>query len=64
VRREKSWAGNQMAMEEYCLDLTRMHALLRLGYEFEYLRPVEIGKQIDGTELGLLTPEVPLIINC
>jgi hypothetical protein len=56
VRREKSWAGNQMAMEEYCLDLTHMHALL--------LRPVEIGKQIDGTELGLLTPEVPLIINC
>jgi guanosine-diphosphatase len=55
---EKRWAGNQVAMEEladrpeYCLDLTYMHALLRLGYEFEDSRPVEMGKQIDGTELG------------
>ncbi|CDO69866.1 hypothetical protein BN946_scf184884.g25 [Trametes cinnabarina] len=37
---------------EYCLDLTFMHALLRLGYEFSGDREVEIGKQIDGTELG------------
>ncbi|KZV62516.1 hypothetical protein PENSPDRAFT_658062 [Peniophora sp. CONT] len=37
---------------EYCLDLTFMHALLRLGYEFGDERKVEIGKQIDGTELG------------
>jgi len=29
-----------------------MHALPRLGYEFEDSCPVEIGKQIDGTELG------------
>ena len=55
---EKRWEGNQVAMEEladrpeYCLDLTYMHALLRLGYEFEDSRTVEIGKQIDGTELG------------
>lgn len=37
---------------EYCLDLTFMHALLRLGYEFSASREVEIGKQIEGTELG------------
>jgi guanosine-diphosphatase len=55
---EKRWAGNKIAMEEladrpeYCLDLTYRHALLRLGDEFEDSRPVEIGKQIDGTELG------------
>ncbi|KAI0056575.1 hypothetical protein BV25DRAFT_1813895 [Artomyces pyxidatus] len=55
---EKRWAGNADALEElenrpeYCLDLTFMHALLRLGYEFGDARQVEIGKQINGTELG------------
>lgn len=37
---------------EWCLDMTFMHALLRLGYEFGPDRQVELGKQIDGTELG------------
>ncbi|KAI0086951.1 nucleoside phosphatase family-domain-containing protein [Irpex rosettiformis] len=37
---------------EWCLDMTFMHALLRLGYEFGDKREVEIGKRIDGTELG------------
>ncbi|KAI1790205.1 nucleoside phosphatase family-domain-containing protein [Ganoderma leucocontextum] len=37
---------------EWCLDLTFMHALLRLGYEFSGDREIELGKQIDGTELG------------
>ena len=55
---EKRWGDNAHAMEElvdrpeYCLDLTFMHALLRLGYEFDDVRPVEIGKRINGTELG------------
>lgn len=55
---EKRWGDNAFAMEElvdrpeYCLDLTFMHALLRLGYEFDDTRPVEIGKRINGTELG------------
>jgi len=55
---EKRWSDNAHAMEElvdrpeYCLDLTFMYALLRLGYEFDDARPVEIGKRIDGTELG------------
>ena len=55
---EKRWAGNALAMEElagrpeYCLDLTYMYALLRLGYEFNDARTVEMEKQIDGTELG------------
>jgi len=52
------WGSSAVAMEElkgrpeYCLDLTFMHALLRLGYEFGDDREVAIGKQIDGTELG------------
>lgn len=55
---EKRWGKNQKAMDElldrpeYCLDLTFMHALLRLGYEFGAERQVTIGKQIDNTELG------------
>ncbi|EDR00213.1 uncharacterized protein LACBIDRAFT_334333 [Laccaria bicolor S238N-H82] len=37
---------------EWCLNLTFMHALLRLGYEFEDGREVPIGKEIGGTKLG------------
>ncbi|CCL99750.1 uncharacterized protein FIBRA_01772 [Fibroporia radiculosa] len=37
---------------EWCLDLTFMHGLLRLGYELDSNRTVEIGKRIEGTELG------------
>jgi guanosine-diphosphatase len=54
----KKWGNNKDAMAElegrpeYCLDLTFMHALLRLGYEFADDREVTIGKQIEGTELG------------
>ena len=52
------WGADEAIMAELedrpeeCLDLTFMHALLRLGYEFGGEREVEIGKQIDGTELG------------
>ena len=52
------WGADAALMEElagrpeWCLDLTFMHALLRLGYEFAGEREVELGKQIDGTELG------------
>jgi guanosine-diphosphatase len=55
---EERWGGNELAMEEladrpeYCLDLMYMSVLLRSGYEFDDERAVEIGKQIDGTELG------------
>ncbi|KAI0667683.1 nucleoside phosphatase family-domain-containing protein [Trametes maxima] len=54
----KRWGADSALMKElegrpeYCLDLTFMHALLRLGYEFGGDREVEVGKQIDGTELG------------
>ncbi|KAG8862498.1 Guanosine-diphosphatase [Tulasnella sp. 330] len=37
---------------EYCLDLTFMHALLRLGYEFGAEREVRVEKKVDGVELG------------
>ncbi|EDR00220.1 uncharacterized protein LACBIDRAFT_334347 [Laccaria bicolor S238N-H82] len=37
---------------EWHLDLTFMHALLRLGYEFEDGREAAIGKKIQGMELG------------
>lgn len=52
------WGNDADLMEEiegrpeYCLDMTFMHALLRLGYEFSSDRQVELGKRIDGTELG------------
>jgi guanosine-diphosphatase len=52
------WGSNRAAMEELegrpeqCLDLTFMHALLQLGYEFEAGREVRIGKKVDETELG------------
>ncbi|KAJ6453153.1 nucleoside phosphatase family-domain-containing protein [Mycena sanguinolenta] len=37
---------------EWCLDLTWMWGVLRVGYEFADDRKVLFGKQIDGTELG------------
>ncbi|KAF7348078.1 hypothetical protein MSAN_01760200 [Mycena sanguinolenta] len=37
---------------EWCLDLTWMWGVLRVGYEFADDREVLFGKQIDGTELG------------
>lgn len=37
---------------EWCLDLTFMYTLLRLGYEFEDDREIKLGKKIRGTELG------------
>ncbi|EJD50562.1 hypothetical protein AURDEDRAFT_112180 [Auricularia subglabra TFB-10046 SS5] len=55
---KEHWGGNSAAMEElrgrpeYCLDLTFQHALLRLGYEFEDEREVQIQKKIRDTELG------------
>ncbi len=55
---KQKWGTDQALMEdlegrpEWCLDLTFQHALLRLGYELSGEREVEIGKQIDGTELG------------
>ena len=55
---KKHWGGNEAAMKqlrkrpEYCLDLTFQHALLRLGYEFEDERELQIQKQIRDTELG------------
>ncbi|KAI0695295.1 nucleoside phosphatase family-domain-containing protein [Cytidiella melzeri] len=54
----KQWGSDKKLMDEledrpeWCLDMTFMHALLRLGYEFDEAREVEIGKQIGGTELG------------
>ncbi len=55
---EALWGGNSELLAEledrpeWCLDLTFMHALLRLGYEFGDDREVRIEKKIDGTELG------------
>ena len=37
---------------EWCLDLTFMYTLLRLGYEFGDDREIKLGKKIRGTELG------------
>jgi len=55
---KKYWGSDQKAMEElegrpeFCLDLTFMHAILRLGYEFADDREVTLAKKIDGVELG------------
>lgn len=55
---KKHWGQNKALMAElagrpeWCLDMTFMHGLLRLGYELEPSREVTIGKQIAGTELG------------
>ncbi|THH32440.1 hypothetical protein EUX98_g1781 [Antrodiella citrinella] len=55
---QEHWSHDLAVIEElegrpeYCLDLTFMHALLRLGYELSGSREVEIGKQVEGTELG------------
>ncbi|KAG8789821.1 Guanosine-diphosphatase [Serendipita sp. 405] len=54
----KKWGDSEELMDElagrpeYCLDLSFMYALLRLGYEFGEERGVRIGKQVRGTELG------------
>lgn len=37
---------------EYCLDLTFMYTLLRLGYELDDSRQVRIAKKVGETELG------------
>ena len=37
---------------EWCLDLTFMHGLLKLGYEFGSERPIRVEKKVEGTELG------------
>ncbi|KIK23478.1 hypothetical protein PISMIDRAFT_453782 [Pisolithus microcarpus 441] len=44
--------GELEGRPEWCLDLSFMHALLVLGYEFGENREVELGKKIQGTELG------------
>jgi guanosine-diphosphatase len=56
--KERWGEADQKLMEElrgrpeWCLDLTFMYALLRLGYEFGAERQVTIAKQIEGTEMG------------
>ena len=56
--REKRRGSDKTVMEElegrpvWCLDLTFMYTLLRLGYEFGDDRQAKLGKRIDGTELG------------
>ena len=54
----KRWGHDSYLMSEledrpeWCLDMTFMHVLLRLGYEFGDERAVRLEKQIEGTELG------------
>jgi guanosine-diphosphatase len=55
---EQYWGTYPEVMEElegrpeWCLDLSFQHALLVLGYEFGDDREVQLGKRIEGTELG------------
>ena len=54
----KRWGFDKEVMTElegrpvWCLDLTFMYTILRLGYEFGDDRQAKLGKKIDGTELG------------
>lgn len=54
----KRWGAYPDAMAEleerpeYCLDLTFMHALLRLGYELDEKRELVVEKKLRGVELG------------
>jgi guanosine-diphosphatase len=54
---------------EYCLDLSFMFSLLNLGYELNEDREIQIGKKLDGIELGwwvviCLLLNDPLTDNC
>lgn len=55
---KQTWATDSELMDEltgrpeWCLDLTFMHGLLQLGYEFPDTREVKIGKKVRETELG------------
>lgn len=55
---QKRWGSYPDAMAEledrpeYCLDLTFMHALLRLGYELDEKRELVVEKKLRGVELG------------
>lgn len=54
----REWGTNPDIMDdlrgrpEYCLDLTFMYTLLRLGYELDDDRQVKIAKKVGETELG------------
>ncbi|XP_006462921.1 hypothetical protein AGABI2DRAFT_72811 [Agaricus bisporus var. bisporus H97] len=53
----KHWSSKEVLDElegrpEWCLDLTFMHELLKMGYEFGDKRELMIGKKVDDTELG------------
>ena len=37
---------------DYCLDLTYMHTLLRLGYELDDSRKITLAKKLGDFELG------------
>ena len=55
---KKHWGSDDELMEElegrpeWCLDLTFMYGLLRLGYEFDDDREIKLGNNIDGVGLG------------
>ncbi|KAJ2928205.1 hypothetical protein H1R20_g8880, partial [Candolleomyces eurysporus] len=57
-KKVKHWKENPSLMEEierrpeWCLDLTFMYSLLRIGYEFEEANKVDIGQKIANKELG------------
>jgi guanosine-diphosphatase len=55
---ERRWGGDPAVLNvlrarpEYCLDLTFMHALLRVGYEFSPETRIRIGQKVAGMEIG------------
>ncbi|RXW21360.1 hypothetical protein EST38_g4508 [Candolleomyces aberdarensis] len=57
-KKVKHWKENPSLMEEiegrpeWCLDLTFMYSLLRMGYGLEEANKIDIAKKIANTELG------------
>jgi guanosine-diphosphatase len=55
---ERRWGGDPAVLNvlrarpEYCLDLTFMHALLRVGYELSPETRIRIGQKVAGTEIS------------
>jgi guanosine-diphosphatase len=55
---ERRWGGDPAVLNvlrvrpEYCLDLTFMHTLLRVGYELSSETRIRIGRNVAGMEIG------------
>jgi len=52
VQTDKKVLADLAGRPEHCLDLTFIHTLLSLGYEFPENQEMKVAKRVNGTELG------------